>query len=297
MHRFQVVHGAAVMKPANFDHFAQRYLAGESAQKLSKELQVKSDTVTRWLRQSGIEPRSKAEANTGVLASSAMAQEIVARYVAGESENALAKAFGFSRTPIRRLLVQNGIHIRDQSESELLKWAGMSDERRKHQVAKAHQARRGQKDSFEVQAKRARAWHHRTSHQSWREDALGQAIYECGLFVEYQAPIGPYNLDLSIGGMSISVEIECGNWGRPRTSEQYRERIKYILNQGWRILFVFAKNCDLAFPAITDKVIAYYKFACGDESTRGKYGMVRGDGETVSTRTMNLDCFPRIVGF
>jgi len=69
--------------------------------------------------------------------------EILQLYLAGVSENDLAKRFQTSRGAIRRRLLRAGIVCRGRSQAELLKWSKMNPEARAHQVEPAHEAKRG----------------------------------------------------------------------------------------------------------------------------------------------------------
>src|SRR5262245_23355941 len=157
----QVIDRAAVMKPTNLNDFIKRYLAGETAQKLSRELSVKGDTFVRWLRDGGIQPRTRAEAQEQRRADTetrlgVSAADLTARYLAGESEKQLADAAGTSRAVIRRRLKDAGVVLRSQSEAESLKWRQRIDPAaRLRQVEAAQAARRGMTDSDGVRRARA----------------------------------------------------------------------------------------------------------------------------------------------
>src|ERR1700674_1872148 len=81
--------------------------------------------------------------------------DLVRKYLTGESIKQLAHQFSVSRPVITRRLIENKVLLRDQSESEAMKWSRMSDATRKSQVDAAHKAVRGRHSTFEQLCTRA----------------------------------------------------------------------------------------------------------------------------------------------
>lgn len=76
--------------------------------------------------------------------------EIVRRYLDGESELALAKAYQVNRWTITRRLTEAGVDRRDGSAANINRAARLAPEQRKANATAAHNARRGSKVSDEV---------------------------------------------------------------------------------------------------------------------------------------------------
>src|SRR5262245_21929879 len=136
------------MKPANLDHLVKRYLAGESALQLGKELGVKGETVSRWLKEGGIQLRGRTDAQVRRRLNTESRlgldqEELARRYLAGESEKALAEFLGTNRGIVRRRLLDMGITPRGRSDAERIKWGRMTDAQRRRQVSAAHGSRVG----------------------------------------------------------------------------------------------------------------------------------------------------------
>lgn len=76
---------------------------------------------------------------------------------------------------------------------------------------------------------------------------------------------------------------------------KFRKRLRYILNRGWSMLYVFGEPAD--FAQVNEKLISWFETTRFDESTRGKYGMIRCNPKSRSVRCTKFDGFPRVVGF
>ena len=124
--------------------------------------------------------------------------DLIRRYQAGESENKLSGEFGISRSVITRILRDHGIHHRGRSEAELLKWSHMSPERRRNQVAAAHQAARGRTITWAEKCKHAISNEQSLIRSVPIEARLAEKLVEAGFNVTQQKAIGAYNIDVAI---------------------------------------------------------------------------------------------------
>jgi len=84
--------------------------------------------------------------------------EVVRRYVAGESENELAKRYRIGRQSIRRRLVAAGIPIRGGSEANRLTAAKLTPRQRKARARAANEATRGCVRSEATRLRLREAW-------------------------------------------------------------------------------------------------------------------------------------------
>lgn len=223
--------------------------------------------------------------------------DLVSRYTAGESEKQLASALGVSRSAIRSRLVAAGVLIRTRSEAELVKWSRMIGTERNRQVAAAHTARRGQKDSLEVQMKRAATWEAKMSHRGPAEIALTDSLAAGGVELTPQKAVGPYNLDLALSGSPVAVEVECGNVFRGRSLPKTMRRLRYIVDAGWRVLIVYTKNRPLTFPEITHAVWMFQAVVGVSRPAEGEIGVVDGTGRPVSVPGCDFADFIRFARF
>ena len=207
--------------------------------------------------------------------------DLLRRYVAGESENALAKESGINRFTFRTRLVEAGIIPRSQSEAELIKWSRMSARKRATQVAAAHEAARGRKVSFAEKCRRAKAIEGSKTHSvSDNEIVLGNWLRGMGYAPIHNLAVGPYNCDLGIS--AVAVEVWGGGW-HPKPNEA--DRFKYILDAGHHIMIVDLEQ--RRFPLsrkVLQHIIALIEFAGSNPTITREYRMVRGNGEFVFRR-------------
>ena len=207
--------------------------------------------------------------------------DLLRRYLAGESENQLAKEAGVNRCTFRRRLLDAGITPRSRSDAETLKWEQMSIEQRRSQVKAAHDVTRGRKVTTEELSMRAKTREGNLAYNIGEyEFILADWLREIGIGFIQNFAIGPYNCDFGIG--SITVEVWGGGW-HPKTEDT--KRTKHILDAGYSMLFV-----DLdrrRFPInriVTEYVIALLQETSSDPAARCQYWMVRGDGELIFKR-------------
>ncbi|MCW2922255.1 MAG: hypothetical protein JWL76_2129 [Thermoleophilia bacterium] len=214
--------------------------------------------------------------------------DLTSRYSAGESENSLAKTHGVSRGVIRRTLLANGIEPRGSAAANRLLANSRTPEQHRASVAAAHEARRGQRDSFETLCRRAATRQKRQLGMSPYEQLLAAWLTERGLDATPQRAIGPYNADLGVEG--VAVEVYGGRWHNSgRHAERAPRRCRYILEEGWSLLVIWvdARSHPLT-EATADRVVELV-----EQTRRGarEYQVVWGDGSPApaSGREVELD--------
>jgi len=207
--------------------------------------------------------------------------DIVSRYVAGESENKLALEIGVSRQVVRNALIKSGVHIRNQSESETIKWAGMSDAQRAEQVRAAHIAGKGRVVSIVERVARAIANQFRTDNISIAETILTAHLTSRGIVAIQQKAVHIYNIDISIEKPRVAVEIFGGGWHSSGDhAARFFERTKYLLDNGWNVIIVWVDG--LKYPldvACADYIITAMKEFSRNKSERGQYRVILGNGQ------------------
>lgn len=222
--------------------------------------------------------------------------DLVERYNGGESENALSKRYEVSRTVVRRNLVIAGAHIRNQSESESVKWARMTAKQRAVQVSAAHDAARGRIHTEAEKVKRAKRVEELRLHVSESERTLAAMLNERGIDTRPQQAIGIYNCDL--GAFPVDIEIWGGNWHwSGEHMERTPRRIHHILNTGWHVLIV---NVTKRFPLTdetADYIAAYVKRARRNPSAPREYRVIRSSGQVLASGGAESDHFTIVFPF
>src|SRR5207253_3606665 len=110
------------MKVPDLNYLIPRYLAGESAQKLGKELGISPMTVSRRFRQAGVKLRTAAEVSRELCINRFALRipniaDVLRRYESGERLRALAEELGVTWQALRILLAKNGARIRTGAET------------------------------------------------------------------------------------------------------------------------------------------------------------------------------------
>ena len=215
--------------------------------------------------------------------------EICARYLSGESEKALANAYGIVRSTVRLCITNAGITPRNRSESMYLRMSQTSPEDRRALAASAHEAVRGRIRPVEELEKSAITRQDRKRHTSPQEFVLRDLLAKRGIETIHQQAIGPYNADL--GAFPVAVEIFGGNWHASGTHKiRHPKRTRYLFDRGWNVIVVsITRNrIDLSESA-TDEVVAFIERSRSDPSFRRQYRVIRGDGKPSAEFGLDLD--------
>jgi very-short-patch-repair endonuclease len=203
--------------------------------------------------------------------------DMLRRYVTGESENRLAQELQISRSTFRTRLLRNGIQPRSQSESESAKWSRMTARQRRRQVKAAHDAIRGKPIS------RARALANAIGRERIAKISSleKQLIKLLPLKIVPQKAFGPYNLDIAIEEFSIAVELFGGGWHNyGRHKARFEKRLKYLLDRGWSVLFIWVdKRKYPVTPVTAEQIIAFVEHCRRNPAPLGQYRMIRADGK------------------
>lgn len=219
------------------------------------------------------------------------ADDLVRRYLSGESENALSRRYGVSRTVITRILRETETPRRGQTEANRILQASRTPEQRRAYTTAAHIARRGNKDPIERREQRAATRERRQLGVSPAEMLLCKWLQERGITMTPQKAIGPYNVDL--GTDTIAVEIFGGGWhayGRHRTRAP--ERYRYLLDRGINIVIIWVgdgRRMPQLLPATADYIATFYQLASNNPAVRGEYRVIWGDGKMMPASRVNLD--------
>ncbi len=217
--------------------------------------------------------------------------DLLRRYVAGESENKLASEAGVNRWTFRRRLLAANITPRGRVEAETLKWSRMSPEQRAAQTAAAHAATRGRTVDFAEQCRNALGKQRAMSHVAPVENVLAQSLRAYGLVVTQQKAVGPYNLDLALDEAALAVEVCGGNWhgyGRHRT--RFFERSEYLFNHGWNLLNVWVDGRRYPLGSgCTQYIVAFVEQLRLYPTSPRKYRVLLGNGQFAPIRKTYLN--------
>lgn len=282
---------------SNLDDAIRDYVAGEGCQIAARrhrigESRLKSALVERGLWRDKAARYALATSKTGAslaAKSDVPAAEVVRRYCGGESMNALAHAFGVSRKSIEYRLNAAGVPIRGNADANRLMMAERTSEENAAGIRAAHDAVRGTKQTPEHRARIAATREQRGTHVSDLERALADMLRTRGLDVTTQKAVGPYNVDIATG--TVAVEVFGGGWhGYGLHRRRAPERLRYILDQGWNLVIVWASASRWPIgPGACDYIATFAEVTSGNPPTRGEYRVIWGDGKEAAIDGANID--------
>jgi hypothetical protein len=220
--------------------------------------------------------------------------DLVRRYVAGESEKALAESLDVSRGTVRNRLLKAGVQPRNRSEGMFTRMAQTSPEERARLASAAHAAVRGRPLSTShklASAATKEAMGINAPGVSPAEKMLAGWLAEAGLPVISQKAVGPYNVDIASG--TVAVEIFGGGWHKTKLEG---ERLRYILNAGWDVLYIWVHATRFPLTAgAAQYVLAHCQFRDGNPAAPRCYRVIRGGGEFIAEGSADGDDIPDIV--
>lgn len=262
----------------NKDRIIKMHESGLSVKEIAAKLDVSFPCVYRNLKSKNLGSNKKWLQ---------IRDKAVALYVSGESENAVAKTIGVDRSTIRTCLIKSGVHIRSQSESELLKWSKMNLEQRKNQVKKANETIRNLGKEFHRQSsiKQAKAKEQSLSKVGSLEIEFFNQLQSLGKKGIMQKAVDVYNIDIAIGNTAVEVHA---NSSIPHNHPYYRGRIKNLLKLGWNVIYIKCTGKVLIERA-ADKVSQMIDFIESNKPLVSQYGMISGSGQLIATGSLNGD--------
>ena len=221
------------------------------------------DALSKRLRLIGFAVPRRGAAGRPGLFNAAQESELVSRYTKGESCLSLAQAFGTTRAPIAKVLKRHGVALRGGSGANTNRLNSMSAEQLQELTAKARTTR--------MQNLQHNARQGITSHAiGYGECELLEALRGVGVPALSQQPIGPYLVDLAYRRTAIEVKIKArvklGRIDRP-------ERIKHILERGWRLVYVASSSLTDLMQCL-DEVVAALQVLHSNPATLGKHWVV-----------------------
>lgn len=216
--------------------------------------------------------------------------DLARRYLAGESEKALAESLGVSRTPIRRLLLKAGVEPRNRSAGMYVRMARTGPEERARLTEAAHAAARGRTIPFDELCRNALGTQSSVANISAYEYRLCDLLAERGVAYTQQRAYGPYNVDVTVG--RVAVEILGGNW---HASKSHGQRIRYLLDSGVDVLYIWSTGDFKIGPGAAEHVIAFAEEASGNPTSGGRYRVIRGNGQLVADFQTDRDEIPDVV--
>jgi len=278
--------------PLNVDDVISMYQSGSSSQKIADKYGCSYDTIINCLKRNNVyagrDWKSYLIRNTGVTP-----KELLAMYKSGMWKNEIAEEIGLSESTVGKYLAKLGIPIaEDRSEAMKTRLERMTQEER-HALSKAaHDAVRGSKRSWEDLVKRAKGLEGAGKTRGKAESDLFEIFKSRGIKTVPQKAIGKYNIDFAVGRVAVEV---TGRNRKPGRHAIYKKRVKYILNSGFSLVYVWANSTFPIQEGAADYIISLNKKISGDPSLIGKYWVIRRDGKLLATGGLDSNDFAGIL--
>lgn len=207
--------------------------------------------------------------------------DVASRYQAGESEQAIAKSFGVSRSVVRRHLREAGVEIRGRSQATALRMAKLTPEERLRLAENAHAAVRGKPQSVEHRVKCALGREANPPPMPATEaEFAALMLSRHGVRMERERAIGPYNMDFALTESRVAVEIYGGNWhASSRHAARHRQRLDYMINAGWAVIVVWITPRWPLTDWAADYVVSLHERRRAGEAGGGQEHVIRGNGD------------------
>ena len=198
---------------------------------------------------------------------------LISLYESGISEFELSKRFNISRGAIRNRLLNGGVHIRGQSEANIVSMRKMTSEQRKQRAKAANIALRGRKQNVDGRRKRANGilFQPYENMTGIGEKEFKDLLEQSGVDFVWQKPFDVYNIDFAIG--NVAVELKCGS-ATNATSDKKRGRIKQLRESGIISLYIVFKTIE-DLTANFDYIISNVNILNSNPSPIGKYWVIR----------------------
>ena len=295
----QVVHVPGKRHHLDADDLIRMYVdAKMSAAAIGRHLGVPQQTISRHIKKLGV-TRSLSDANrlsantaaaqTAYMANrraerDAIASDVIARYISGQSARALAHALNVSHPTIVRILEDAGVERRGHSAAGIIRSAGETPEYRhaRRMRASAKLCGRTKPNSAVVAASATKE--DRLSQKIGRWEAeVAVALRDAGHDVRQQVAVGRYNLDLAVN--RLAVEIHTAKHGPHLNRFGRHERVERLRDAGWTCLYVWCPR------GVTDtdleQIVAYVDVVNANPPTAGQYPVFRCRGKGRPARGAN----------
>jgi very-short-patch-repair endonuclease len=164
----------------------------------------------------------------------------------------------------------------------------MTPEQIAAQVAAAHSATKGRKATWDERAKRAATIERNPPAMSVHEAKFARSLDRIGVPWRREVAVGIYNLDFTLG--SVGVEILGGEWHAYK-GERHPRRVKYILGEGWALVYVWATSNYPLTRAAAEYCVAFAQEVSRNPALRGEYRVIRGDAHLIASGRDELDEF------
>lgn len=277
--------------PLDADDVVKLYRSGISASALAAKYGCSFNAISNCLNRSGIHT-TRDWKDYLFRKSGVTPDDLLAMYNSGMWKYEIAHTLGISEGGVGRFLARLGVPLADSRSSAMKDVHKKGGKEWSANASKpAHEAVRGMKRTDADLIKRAAGKERTGKFGSVMERVLYDMLIERGLSPVPQKAIHKYNIDLMVG--DVAVEI-TGRGRKPKDIPAIKERIKYLLNSGYSVVWVWGSIDRPIESGAADYIVAYCEAVSRDPSLIGENRVIRRDGKLIAVSRSNDDNFPGV---
>lgn len=209
--------------------------------------------------------------------------DLINRYLSGESCKSLANSFGFSRQVVYRVLRNAGITPRNRSQAMFVRMQQTSPEERQRISHNAHEARRGRKNTPDMLHKVAIA---KIKRIGAFENEFINALENSGIETHPQQPFLSYNLDIGCGNVAVEIHTQVAS----PVSKNFIKKLVECVHSGMNMIYVWISPRHMnVTDACYNKVVSLVQSCRANPPAITQYWVVRSTGEIYATGSFDID--------
>jgi len=154
----------------------------------------------------------------------------------------------------------------------------------------AHASARGRPKTTAELERAARTRHERGRGIGTHEVELADALRARGISFDQQTPCGAYNLDFTLEGTGVAVELVTSARTK-HTARRAAQRLEYVLDR-WHLLEVrFRRGYRVLEPGGVDEIVTFAESHRFAPAVRGEHRMVWPNGHAIHKRRSRISIF------
>jgi hypothetical protein len=217
--------------------------------------------------------------------------DLIKSYLAGESQNSIAKRIGVSRDAIRRIIVSNGVKVRGNADANRLMMTHRTPEENATNTTAAHTAVRGVKRNPEELISRAITRQSKMIYVGMHESEFMQELISRGHSCVPQMAVERYNIDIAISPFAFEIHSQTILPHKSTRHGNTAQRIKYLADHGWTSIYALTagKVTPNKIRDMVNQLESIMENASRNPTKRSEYWVIRRNGKSSLLDCGNLD--------
>lgn len=216
----------------------------------------------------------------------------ISQYKKGASILSLSKIYGVDRNTIKSRFVEKNVPVRSSSDAADIRMKKLTELERKKLTSNANKRMKGYKMSLKSRIKNSETRQKNITHIGYGENEIFEWCQKKGLTLIPQYSIGCYNIDLAIKKFAVEIKI---NTCLPHHHRLDSKKIKYLLNLGWNVIYIFVSNKSFICESQADQICSFFNFIRSNPSKRCEYRVIGREGKIKSVFRFNRKNFTLVI--